>query len=72
MDMQTCSNCSKQFDFDKGGFGSSHGGHACSSECAKQLAQQRGTHYAIHDKTNTIVDTDAPLSKLCGYKVRKA
>ena len=69
--MQACSNCNKQFDFDKEGLGSSIGGYVCSDTCARQLSAKRGTHHAIHDKQDVIVDTDAPLSKLRGEKVTK-
>lgn len=58
MDLQTCSNCGREFDFDKEGLGSDHGGYVCSPECAKGLAAKRGLHYAIHDETDAIVDSD--------------
>ena len=58
MDQQTCKNCGKTFDFDKGGFGSSMGGHVCSAECGKKSAAKSGRCYAVHDETDAIVDTD--------------
>ena len=63
MEMQTCAACGKKFDFDTAGLGSSHGGYVCGSRCAKRLAAVRGHHFAIHDKTDAITNTDAPQLK---------
>lgn len=64
MDMQTCCNCGKRFDFDKKGLGSDHGGYVCGPTCAKKLAAKRGHYYVVHDKADAIVETDAPPERL--------
>ena len=58
MDMRNCDGCGKEFDFDAGGL-SCGKVLVCSDGCAKKGAASRGNAYAIHDKTNKIVDTDA-------------
>ena len=61
MDKQVCRHCNKTFDFDKGGFGSSFGGHVCSVKCAKASASHSGHDYAIHREDNTISETNSSL-----------
>ena len=59
MDMQTCAICNEQFNFDKGGLGSSMTGQlVCGNECAKKMAVSHGTHYAIHDNSDAITETN--------------
>lgn len=62
MDMQKCNVCGKRFDFDKEGLECSEI-VVCSDECAKKSASSRGNAYAIHDKTDNIIDTNADGSE---------
>ena len=61
MDKQICRVCGLEFDFDAGGLGSVRNGEdflVCGARCAKQAAEAAGNAYAIHDKTDAIVDTN--------------
>lgn len=58
MDMRKCDVCGKKFDFDKEGLGCGNI-VVCSSTCAKKSAKSRGNAYAIHNKSDAIVDTNA-------------
>ena len=71
MDMQTCSECGKKFDFEKGEL--SRGPIlVCSAECGKKSAASRGNAYAIHNEAGDIIDTNATgkekMSKLISDK----
>lgn len=56
-DIRKCSQCGKKFDFDKEGLGCGEI-VVCSDICAKKSAAGRGNAYAIHDKSDNIVDTN--------------
>jgi len=74
VDIQTCKvkQCSKRFDFDKGGFDSSFGGYVCSAECAKKAASEAGRAYAIHDETDKIIETNADkINDKAGINLQK-
>lgn len=58
MDKQKCSVCKKDFDFDKKGL-ECRGILVCGNVCAKISAASRGNSYAIHDKKDNIIDTNA-------------
>ena len=61
MDIRKCKECGKRFDFDKGGLESSFGGVVCGIDCAKRSARKNKRSYAIHNKRDEIIDTDAPV-----------
>ena len=70
MDMQKCQVCKKEFDFDEEGLGCGQV-IVCSGNCAKKSAKSRGNAYAIHDKSDKIVDTDMDGTEqrhIHGYK----
>ena len=57
MDMQICSVCKKEFDFDEEGLGCGKV-VVCGSVCAKISAASRGNACAIHDKEDNIIETN--------------
>ncbi len=57
-DLQTCYVCERDFDYDKEGLACG-GIYVCGDVCAKKSAESRGHAYAIHDKEDNIIDTNA-------------
>jgi hypothetical protein len=57
MDMQKCSVCKREFDFDEEGLGCGDV-IVCGNECAKKSSESRGNSCAIHDKKGEIVETN--------------
>ena len=67
MNRKKCEMCGEVFDFDTGGFGverPSGEAFVCSETCAKRSAYRQGKKYAIHDKTDAIVETNASPQEL--------
>lgn len=57
-DWQKCDICKKKFDYDKEGLACNNV-YMCGNVCAKKSAESRGNAYAIHDKNDNIIDTNA-------------
>jgi len=61
MDKRKCANCGAYFDWDIEGLGFVRDGKdflVCGPGCAKKAATSAGHDYAIHDKTDQIVETN--------------
>jgi hypothetical protein len=64
-DWQKCSVCKTKFNYDKEGF-MCNDVYVCGEVCAKKSAESRGNAYAIHDKDDNIIDTNADGTE-CGH-----